>query len=440
METVLIRAIQLILSLSILVAIHEFGHFAFAKLFKIRVEKFYLFFDPWFALFKFKPKNSDTEYGVGWLPLGGYVKISGMIDESMDKEQMAQPAQPWEFRSKPAYQRLLVMVAGVVFNFLLAIAIYAGVLLAWGESYVPLHNAFMGMDYSETAHEVGFRDGDILWSADGSDLVRFDSSILQRIAESKEVTVKRDGKLVAIPIPADFMQRFLRDKKGFANYRFPMVVNEATSAAAKEAGLKSGDRIVSVNGTATLTAERVAAALKENSGKTIDLGFDRGGELQSVRVAVDENGKLGIMLITDLSTIFEAQVDTYNLFTAIPAGIEKGIGKLSSYINSMKYVFTKEGAASIGGFGTIASLFPSGWDWEVFWGTTAFLSIMLAFMNILPIPALDGGHVLFLLVEVITRRKPSDKFLEYAQMGGMFLLLALLIYANGNDLFRFLFK
>ena len=442
METFLIRALQLILSLSILVLVHEFGHFIFARIFKVRVEKFYLFFDPWFSLFKFKPKNSDTEYGIGWLPLGGYCKISGMIDESMDKEAMAQPAKPYEFRSKPAGQRLMIMIAGVLFNFLLALFIYSMVLYTWGETYLPLKNMKHGMYYSEAFQEVGFRDGDILLKANNEELDRLDQSSFRKVVEASNVTVLRDGVETVIPIPEDMMQRFMREGKGFASPdRVPMVVKKLSEkdSPAATAGLQPGDSIVSINGQATPLFEDVAKILDQNKGKDITLGFYRDGMEQSVVIQPDTAGKIGVYLMskTDLSPTVTR---TYGFFESFPAGVRLGINTLKGYVNDMKYVFTKEGASSLGGFGTIGSIFPTVWDWQGFWMQTAFLSIILAFMNILPIPALDGGHVMFLLYEVIARRKPSDKFLEYAQITGMFLLFALLIYANGNDIFRFFFK
>lgn len=442
METFLIRALQLILSLSILVLVHEFGHFLFARIFKVRVEKFYLFFDAWFSLFKFKPKNSDTEYGIGWLPLGGYCKISGMIDESMDKEAMAQPAKPYEFRSKPAGQRLMIMIAGVLFNFLLALFIYSMVLYTWGETYLPLKNMKHGMYYSEAFQEVGFRDGDILLKANNEELDRLDQASFRKVVEASNVTVLRDGVETVIPIPEDMMQRFMREGKGFASPdRVPMVVKKLSEkdSPAATAGLQPGDSIVSINGQATPLFEDVAKMLDQNKGKDITLGFYRDGMEQSVVIQPDTAGKIGVYLMSK-TDLYPTVTRTYGFFESFPAGVRLGINTLKGYVNDMKYVFTKEGASSLGGFGTIGSIFPTVWDWQVFWMQTAFLSIILAFMNILPIPALDGGHVMFLLYEVIARRKPSDKFLEYAQITGMFLLFALLIYANGNDIFRFFFK
>lgn len=444
METFLVKALQLILSLSILVLVHEFGHFIFARIFKVRVEKFYLFFDPWFSIFKFKPKNSDTEYGVGWLPLGGYCKISGMIDESMDKEAMAQPPKPYEFRSKPAGQRLMIMVAGVLFNFLLALFIYSMVLFTWGDAFLPLKNVKAGMDYSETFHNVGFQDGDILLKADDTELERFGEDCFRRVLNAQTVTVLRGGVETVIPIPEDMAQRVMRDKKGFASYRFPMVVRELGKTESGEspaavAGLQPGDSIVSINGIVTPSFYEVGEVLAQNKDKDVLVGFYRAGIPQTLTLHTDTAGKMGIYSVSPFD-MYQTVTRKYGFFESFPAGVMLGVNTLKGYVSDMKYVFTKEGASSLGGFGTIGSLFPAEWDWHSFWMKTAFLSIILAFMNILPIPALDGGHVMFLLYEVIARRKPSDKFLEYAQVTGMFLLFALLIYANGNDIFRFFFK
>ena len=406
METFLIKALQLILSLSILVIVHEFGHFIFARIFKVRVEKFYLFFDPWFSLFKFKPPK------------------------------------PYEFRSKPAGQRLMIMVAGVVFNFLLALFIYSMILFTWGDTYLPLKNMKMGMNYSETFQNVGFQDGDILLRADNEELERFGSDSFRKVVEAKTVTVLRDGRETVISIPEDMMQRCMRDGKGFADpLRIPMVVRELPdkNAPAALAGMQPKDSVVAINGVATPPFYDASGLLSENKGEEVTVDFYRNGQLESLTMRTDSAGKIGVavMLPTDL---YQTVTRKYGFFESFPAGIKLGINTLKGYVNDMKYVFTKEGASSLGGFGTIGGLFPSVWDWRIFWERTAFLSIILAFMNILPIPALDGGHVMFLIYEVVARRKPSDKFLEYAQMAGMFILFALLIYANGNDIFRFFFK
>ena len=408
METFLVKALQLILSLSILVLVHEFGHFIFARIFKVRVEKFYLFFDPWFSIFKFKPKNSDTEYGVGWLPLGGYCKISGMIDESMDKEAMAQPPKPYEFRSKPAGQRLMIMVAGVLFNFLLALFIYSMVLFTWGDTFLPLKNVKAGMDYSETFHNVGFQDGDILLKADDTELERFGEDCFRRVLNAQTVTVLRGGVETVIPIPEDMAQRVMRDKKGFASYRFPMVVRELGKTESGEspaavAGLQPGDSIVSINGIVTPSFYEVGEVLAQNKDKDVLVGFYRAGIPQTLTLHTDTAGKMGIYSVSPFD-MYQTVTRKYGFFESFPAGVMLGVNTLKGYVSDMKYVFTKEGASSLGGFGTIGSLFPAEWDWHSFWMKTAFLSIILAFMNILPIPALDGGHVMFLLYEVIARR------------------------------------
>lgn len=445
METFLIKALQLILSLSILVIVHEFGHFIFARWFKIRVEKFYLFFDPWFSLFKYKPKNSDTEYGVGWLPLGGYVKIAGMIDESMDKEQMKQPEQPWEFRSKPAWQRLLVMVAGVIFNLILAFFIYSMIIFAWGDTYMPMKNVKSGMQFSTTAESMGFRDGDILLYADGKDIIdRGDivDNFASQIMEAQTVTVLREGQEVNIPIPEDFVQRLMREKKGFASYRndAPAVVAAVEKGMqAEKIGMQPGDSIVSVNSVSTPTFDDFKEQLDANKGKTIQLDFYRAGELKSVTTPLDSTAILGFQAKgSDLSKY--AVTQHHSFFASFPEGVKFGMRTLKGYIGQFKHVFTKEGAKSLGGFGTLGNLFPKKWDWFAFWKMTAFLSVILAFMNILPIPGLDGGHVMFLLYEVVTGRKPGDKFMEYAQITGMVILFGLLIYANGMDIIRAIFK
>jgi regulator of sigma E protease len=427
--------LQLIASLSILVIVHEFGHFIFAKIFKVRVEKFYLFFNPGFTLFKFKPKNSDTEYGVGWLPLGGYVKLAGMVDESMDREQLAKPPQPWEFRSKPAWQRLIIMTAGVIFNFLLAIILYAMILYHWGEKYVPLQNMTFGMEYSETAKKAGFEDGDILLSADGVQLDRFAEESVRRIVEARQVKVLRSNDTVTIFMPDNFMNTLLQEKQGFANYRFPFVVkNVIDGSPAQVAGLISGDSIIAVNDSTAFFMDCLIA-FDRNRDKPVNLSIVRHGREEHIVIIPNSEGKIGVEF-KGITEFYGLKNVSYNFSESIPAGIRKGVKKLTGYVSDMKYVFTKEGAQSLGGFGTIAKLFPVPFHAESFWEITAFLSVILAFMNILPIPALDGGHVLFLFYEVITRRKPSDRFMETAQLIGMILLLALVFYANMNDIFR----
>ncbi len=439
METFLIKAAQLMLSLSILVFIHELGHFFFARLFKVRVEKFYLFFDPWFSLFKYKPKNSDTEYGVGWLPLGGYVKIAGMIDESMDKEQMAQPEQPWEFRSKPAWQRLLIMTAGVINNFVLALIIYSMITWVWGETRLPMKNIGNGLVYSEIAHNAGFIDGDLPLNADGKEIYTFSGETIRMLAEAREVEVLRNGEIVKLTLPEDLMLQLLGANQRFASCRMPVVIDEAiVGYGAYNAGMQKGDSIISVNGIATPDFSDFTIQLGNNKGQSADIAYIRNGEKRSTTVSVNEEGKIGVSLIP-ATTFYPTETVYFGFFESIPIGIKKGFDTLAGYVSDFKYVFTKEGANSLGGFGTIGSIFPSVWNWEAFWQMTAFLSIILAFMNILPIPALDGGHVLFLLYEVITRRKPNEKFMEYAQITGMALLFGLLIYANINDIIRFFF-
>jgi len=442
METFLIKALQLILSLSVLVIVHEFGHFIFARIYGVRVEKFYIFFDPWFSLFRYKPKDSATEYGIGWLPLGGYCKISGMIDESMDVDAMAQPPKPYEFRSKSSGQRLMIMIAGVLLNFLLALFIYSMILFAWGDTYIPLKNMKQGMYYSETFQQIGFSDGDILLRADGEELERFGADAFRSVCEASNVTVLRNGIETVIPIPEGMMQRVMRDKKSFANpNRFPFVIKslgEDENSPAVLAGLQPNDSIVSINQIPTPLYEDVITFLSEHKDADITVGYYRNGIPGSTVLRTDTAGKMGVYVMP-LADLYGTVTTTYGFFESFPAGITLGINTLKGYVSDMKYVFTKEGASSLGGFGTIGGLFPPQWDWRMFWERTAFLSIILAFMNILPIPALDGGHVMFLLYEVIARRKPSDKFMEYAQITGMLLIFALLIYANGSDIVRFFF-
>lgn len=435
MESILIKALQLILCLSIIVVIHELGHFFFARIFKIRVEKFYLFFNPWFSLFKYKPKNSDTEYGIGWLPLGGYVKISGMIDESMDKEQMAQPAQDWEFRAKPSWQRLLVMIGGVVFNFILAFFIYSMILFTWGKTYEPLKDARYGMEFSETAKSAGFQDGDILLKADDLELQSLSGSLIP-IVDANEVLVLRNGVETKIAIPDDFMQSLLRNKDYFCNFKTPSTLHLIQEGSpAEKAGLKVNDSIIAIDGKSVQTYLQIKAAAKDKENSKIQVNFIRDNVQYKTTLALGEKGIMGTGFEDPITTTI-----TYSFFESFPSGIKLGVSTLKNYVTQFKYVFTKEGASSLGGFGALGSLFPSAWNWQAFWMMTAFISVALGFMNILPIPALDGGHVMFLLYEMITGRKPNEKFMEYAQVAGMALLLLLLLYANGNDVFRAIFK
>jgi len=437
METVLIKAAQLFLSLSILVIIHECGHFLFARLFKVRVEKFYLFFNPWFSLYKFVPRGSSTEYGIGWLPLGGYVKIAGMLDESMDKEALAQPPQPWEFRVKPSWQRLLIMVGGVLMNFILAFFIYSMMALAWGEEFLPMKNVKMGYAFNEATIKAGFQNGDIPLTADNVSLEYMEPKTLLAIFSAKEVTVLRNGEVSTIILPADFKKTAFDKEPNFVE-RFPFVLKEVTGGtSAQKAGLLAGDSIVGVNAEMNLSAYEIQSQLAENKEKEITLHVYRNNQLLSIAVVPNEFGKIGVLLKSDRD-IYETIQIQYNFFTAIPAGVRIGISTIKMYLSQFKFVFSKEGAKNLGGFGAIGNLFPSQWNWVSFWTMTALLSVMLGVMNLLPIPALDGGHVMFLIYEVITGRKPNDKFMEYAQIAGMILIFGLLLYANGNDLFRWL--
>lgn len=452
METFFIKALQLILSLSILVIIHEFGHFLFARLFKIRVEKFYLFFNPWFSLFKYKPKNSDTEYGIGWLPLGGYVKISGMIDESMDKEQMAQPPKPWEFRSKPAWQRLLVMVGGVLFNFLLAIFILSMMLVVWGDTYLPLKNVKNGMVFSETVKSRGFQDKDILVSADGKELVQgrgvLDMNSLMDFIDATTVTVERNGQLVDINLPADFADNVIASKKSPFDFWMPAVIDSVTSnTEASRLGLMKGDSITALDSVSINSFNRLQTIvarktkdLKDDEKASLAITYHRNGRDSTIIAQLDTSAVIGISSMSMPFTKQDLRTDKYSFFASFPAGVSMGINTLKGYVAQIRFVFSKEGVKNLGGFAAIGNLFPAEWNWQSFWTMTAFLSIILAFMNILPIPALDGGHIMFLLYEVITRRQPSEKFMEYSQMAGMLFLLLLLIVANGNDIMRFIFK
>lgn len=438
MEVFLIKALQLILCFAILIVLHEGGHFFFARLFKIRVEKFALFFDPWFKLFKYKPKNSDTTYVLGWLPLGGYVKISGMVDESMDLKQLEAPAQPWEFRSKSAWQRLLVMIGGVLVNFVLAFLIYSAILFTWGEKFVPIEKMTGGFVYNKEAQALGFKNGDIPLATDAVRFDRFDASIYRSLSEAKEVTVLRNGKEVKFALPGNLNMLDMIKKE--PKFLAPSIPNRVDSilpnSGAFKGGLQKGDMVVAVNGKAIQTANEYFAITANTEGKPLTLVVQRSNALDTLIVQPDKENKIGLVWAIPNN---ETATRSYSLLEAIPAGFSHGWEVFTGYVSDLKYLFTKDGAESVGSFGTIGSLFPATWDWQRFWELTAFISLMLAFMNILPIPALDGGHVLFLLYEVVTGRKPGDKFMARAETVGMCLLLALMAFAIFNDLRNFVF-
>lgn len=454
MEIFLIRVLQFMLAISILVLLHEGGHFFFAKLFGIRVEKFYLFFDPGFHLFEFKPKKSDTTYGVGWLPLGGYCKIAGMIDESFDTEQMKQPAQPWEFRTKPAWQRLLVMIGGVLVNFLLALFIYSMILFTWGDTYVPVKNMTHGMKFNTEAKALGFRDGDILVGTEKGEFKDFNADLFREISEATRVDVIRAGKPMSIRLSGNLnLLDMLKTQPPFVRPLLPCVADTILpGTAAAKAGMQKGDRIVSLNGKpidsyntftdevarlgdVLATAQTPADSMKARRATIVIAKAD--SKMDTAQVVLSEELKLGFAT-NSIMNIYKPVNIEYGFIESFPAGIKYGIHVLASYVDDMKYVFTADGAKSLGGFGAIGSLFPATWDWYMFWKMTAFLSIILAFMNILPIPALDGGHVLFLLYEMITRRKPSEKFMLYAEYVGFAILILLMVVANLNDILRWL--
>ena len=492
MSTFWIRFIQLVLSLTILVVFHEFGHFLFSRLFGVRVEKFYAFFNPRFSLFRIKRVNGrirvkffapnvpesyeqekhfnyegkeeitykpididslpeddwrrspeNTEFGVGWVPFGGYCKIAGMIDESMDVASMQQEPKPWEFRTKPSWQRLLIMVGGVLFNLILAFFIYSMVLCKWGDSYIPAQGLKHGMEFNEHAESLGFRDGDVIIATDGKATREFDGDMYRAIAKAKKVTVLRNGQNVDLPMPDELSLFDFTRAVPFVSILSPMTVDSVVAGnGAYTAGLLAGDTILTVNGQNAATWTSFQTILSDMRARAEDSYVDRnltlvigrpGEGRDTLCVTADDNFRIGIVHYTDE---YEPVDIEYGFFSSIPAGIKYGWNTLKSYVGDFRYVFTKEGAKSLGGFGTIGSIFPEKWNWHAFWLMTAFLSIILAFMNILPIPALDGGYVLFLLVEVITRKKPGDKFLEVANTIGMIILFGLLIFANLNDILR----
>jgi regulator of sigma E protease len=440
-----LQAGYLIFSLSILVIVHEFGHYITAKWFKCRVEKFYIFFDPWFSVFK--KKVGDTEYGVGWLPLGGYVKIAGMVDESMDKEQLAQPPQPWEFRSKPAWQRLIIMLAGVTMNVLLAFFIYAMILYTWGETKLPIENAKYGIAVTDSMMiRMGLQNGDKIQSVNGEPVKYFDD-LPAKILLGKQIVLERNGKEETINIPINMIEQLV-EKKGkrtsLIQPRMPIVIagfsQDPSNSNPKR--LQVFDKIVEIDSVGVQFFDEVAPILDDKKGDSVTLTVIRNQQPVKTRVRVDTAGKIGFYVIDEAQAdslgILKLETKKYNLLASFPAGVKKTGQQLDFYIQQFKLILNPDTGAykGVGGFKAMASIFPSyGWNWEAFWKITAFFSIILAFMNLLPIPALDGGHVVFTLVEMVTGRKPSDKFLEYAQIAGMVILFALLIFANGNDWF-----
>ena len=436
---VLIKILQLVLALSILVLIHEFGHFLFARIFKIRVEKFYLFFDPWFSLFKYKPKNSDTEYGIGWLPLGGYCKIAGMIDESMDKEAMAKEPQPWEYRSKPAWQRFFVIFGGVLFNFILAIVIYTGIMYTWGEQYIKNSDVTTGIYASQLAQEIGFCNGDRIISFDGIVPDKFNELQVDLIrTQAKEAKVLRNGDTVTVSIDPIYIPTIL-NTPGMFSYGIPFEVKEIPDTSLNaSSGLMAKDRLLAINGTSCDMFYKAQEVLMGFKGDSIVATVARGNEIVLVPLLTDTLGRLQVLVNSNLEEFYTVTKKEYTLLSAIPAGINKAVTTVTNYFKELKLIFSPKTEAykSVGSFITIGKIFPGTWDWHSFWGITAFLSVMLAVLNILPIPALDGGHLVFTLYEMVTGRKPSDKFLEYAQMVGMVLLLGLMVLAFGNDIFR----
>lgn len=441
---IVIKLSQFLLSLSLLIILHELGHFIPAKLFKTRVEKFYLFFDVKYSLFK--KKIGETEYGIGWLPLGGYVKISGMIDESMDKEQMALPPQPWEFRSKHAWQRLIIMLGGVTVNFILAFIIYIGMAYAYGDSYINNESIKDGIWVTNPVVEnAGIKTGDKIVSIDGKKVERFVPSVSMDILMSKKVVINRNGEEKEIDLPVNFIGKILdSNKKGVITIRMPFVVGTFTDTSKNTLAVKPKDIIVSLNGVAIKYFDQAAVILKANKGKKIAAVVLRNLKETPVTVEVDKEGKLGIfpgsLKEDNLEKLgyYKFTQENYSFLESIPVGIEKGKNQLIDYGGQLKKIFNPSTGAykGVGGFAAIYNIFPDSWSWEVFWSITALLSIMLGVMNLLPIPALDGGHVIFLLYEMVSGKKPSDKFLENAQMVGFFLLITLLLFANGNDIYK----
>lgn len=463
METFLIRLLQFILAISLLVLLHEGGHMFFSKLFGVRVEKFFIFFDisigKWTGkIFSWKPKKDDTEYGMGWLPLGGYCKISGMIDESMDTEQMKQPPQPWEFRTKPAWQRLLIMIGGVLVNFFLALFIYSMVMFTWGESYYKVGDMKMGMVFNDEAKALGFRDGDVLLGTEEGEfkeMLNVNGDFFRQIAKAHRVDIVRDGKPMSLSLPGDLdMLQMIKNRPVFCVPFIPSVIDSiAAGGPADKLGVKAGDRVVAVNGKAVrtwsdfdnqmavlsdvlATKQTAADSLKVRSASIV-IERQATHRMDTLAVVLTPELRMGIFK-SSLATYYKPTQVHYSFLESFPAGVKYGWNVLRGYVSNFKYLASADGAKSIGGFAAIGSLFPPYWDWHLFWNMTAFLSIILAFMNILPIPAFDGGHVVFLLYEMITRRKPSEKFMIWAEYVGFAIVGLLMIVANLNDILRWL--
>lgn len=438
-----IKLSQFLLSLSILIVLHELGHFIPAKLFKTRVEKFYLFFDIKYSLFK--KKIGGTEYGIGWLPLGGYVKISGMIDESMDKEQMALPAQPWEFRSKPTWQRLIIMLGGVTVNFILAFIIYIGMTFYYGEQYIANENVKDGIWVSNPIVEkLGFKTGDKIVSIDGVKVQKFDD-INKEMFLAKEVALNRAGNEIKIKLPVNFIDQLMKSERGnIINLRMPFVIGAVPKESPNKNILKPKDIITSCNGQTVTYADELIVLFQNLKGKTVPAIITRNGKDVALNLSINESGKLGVLQASlpydnlEKLGLYKINKQEYGFFQSIPVGVSRGVNELASYGKQLKAIFSPSTGAykGVGGFGAIFNIFPSTWSWFVFWNITALLSIMLGVMNLLPIPALDGGHVMFLLYEIVSGKKPSDKFLERAQMVGFVLLITLLLFANGNDIYK----
>ncbi|HHT03759.1 MAG TPA: RIP metalloprotease RseP [Bacteroidales bacterium] len=455
------KILALLVSLSLLVFIHELGHYLFARLFKTRVDKFYLFFNPYFSLLRakrikgkwklswfskkspdsFETEPDNTEWGIGWVPLGGYCAISGMIDENTTSaDQLPSEVNPWEYRSKPAWQRLLIVLGGVIMNFVGALIIFSMMLFTWGKETLPIQNATMGYDYTDVALKNGFQNGDIILAVNAKPVYEMQDAVEKLLLdESPTCTIQRGLETIKIDLPQDFAKQMIAaNAKLFAAPRFPFVIdNFAIGSIAQKSGMEIGDSIVGINGIETQTFTDFVGEISKYKSKEVRVDYYRNNTAQSVLLNLDDNGKIGAVARSPY-LIFPTKEISYGFFESIPAGITQGTETLVNYVKQFKFVFSKEGASQLGGFGTIGNLFPASWSWPIFWQMTAFLSIILAFMNILPIPGLDGGHVMFTLWEMVTRRKPGDKFLERAQMVGMILLFTLLIYANGNDLVRWI--